>query len=132
MYFIDGDVYRGPVSLEVVPSFGWDWFKFDLGLYTTLESIKIAGTNVGNWNFTFRPGGRVTPPMLPLYGRIAFPLQLQKHNFDYGVMLGIGADFPVTGILGIVVEVDTTLSDKLRWGGDGVPLEFRVGISLRF
>lgn len=132
VYFLDGDAYRGPVSLEVVPSFGWNWFKFDLGLYATLESIKIEGWNVGYWNFTFRPGGRVTPPGLPLYFRFAFPLQLQRNDFDYGVMFGVGVDFRVTGILGIVLEVDTTLSKYLEWGGDGVPLEFRGGISLHF
>lgn len=132
MYFIDDDVFRGPVSLEVVPSFGWPWFKFDLGLSTTLESIRIGGTNLGYWNFTFRPGGRLTPPMLPLYLRMAVPLQIQRHDFDYGLMFGVGADFPIWGILGIVIEVDTTLSKNMEWGGDGVPLEFRAGVSLHF
>jgi hypothetical protein len=37
MYFIHNDVYRSPVSLELVPSLGWSWFKFDLGLSTTLN-----------------------------------------------------------------------------------------------
>ena len=64
VYFVHDEAYRGPVSLEVVPSFGWDWFKFDFGVSTTLESVKIAGTNVGNWNFTFRPGARLTPPLV--------------------------------------------------------------------
>ncbi len=132
MYFIDSDVYRGPVSIEVVPSFGWSWLKLDLGLSTTLESIRIAGTDVGNWNFTFRPGGRLTPPMLPLYLRAAFPLQIQRHNFDYGIMFGVGTDIPLFGALGLVLEVDTTLSKDLEWGGKGVPLEFRGGVSFRF
>lgn len=132
MYFIDGDVYRGPVTLEVVPSLGWTWFKFDLGLYTTLESIRIAQTKVGYWNFTFRPGGRLTPPMIPLYFRVAFPLQFRRHSFDYGVMFGAGLDIHIIAILGIVFEVDTTLTKDLEWGGDGVPLEFRGGVSLHF
>ena len=132
MYFIDGSVYRSPVSLELVPSLGWSWFKFDLGLSATLESIRIAGTDVGYWNFTFRPGARLTPPMTPLYLRVAFPLQIQRHNFDWGVMFGAGADIPIIWILGIVLEVDTTLSNDLEWGGSGVPLEFRVGPSLHF
>ena len=132
MYFIDGDVYRQQVTLEAVPSFGWSWFKFDLGLYTTLESIEIGGWNVGNWNFTFRPGGRLTPPMVPVYLRVAFPLQIQRHAFDAGLMFGVGVDIAVLEILGIVLEVDTTLSDYLGWGGDGIPLEFRAGVSLHF
>jgi hypothetical protein len=132
MYFTHGSTYRGPVSLEVVPSFGWEWIKLDLGLSTTLESIEIAGTNWGHWNWTFRPGARITPPMIPLYFRFAVPLQIQRHDFDYGLMFGLGADIPVVGPLGIVIEADTTLSKNLGWGGDGVPLEFRAGISLHF
>lgn len=132
MYFIDSNVYRGPVSLEIVPSIGWSWFKFDFGLSTTLESVEVAGTHVGYWNFTFRPGFRVTPPMIPLYFRAAFPLQLQRDNFDWGVMFGVGLDIHIIAILGIVFEVDTALSKDLEWGGAGIPLEFRIGISLHF
>jgi hypothetical protein len=132
MYFIDGDVYRSPVSLEVVPSLGWSWLKFDLGLCATLESIRIAGSNVGYWNFTFRPGARLTPPMIPLYLRVAFPLEVQRDNFDWGLMFGVGADIHLIAILGIVLEIDTALTHDLEWGGGGVPLEFRAGISLHF
>jgi hypothetical protein len=132
IYLIDGDGYRGPVSLEVVPSIGLTWIKFDLGLSTTLESLRVAGTSVGYWNFTFRPGGRLTPPMIPAYLRVAFPLQLQRHDFDWGVLLGAGLDIPIVGILALVFEFDTTLSKNLEWGGRGVPLEFRGGVSLHF
>ncbi len=132
MYFIDHHVYRGPVSLEVVPSIGWSWFKFDLGLYWTVESLRISDTRVGFWNFTFRPGGRLTPPMIPLYLRIAFPLQIQQNDFDWGVMLGLGADIHIYKFLGIVLEVDTSLTNRLDWGGNGAPLEFRIGVSFWF
>jgi hypothetical protein len=132
MYFIHSDVYRSPVTLELVPSLGWSWFKFDLGLSTTLESVQIAGGHVGYWNFTFRPGGRLTPPMLPLYLRVAFPLQIQRDNFDWGLMFGAGVDIHIIAILGIVFEIDTALTKDLEWGGGGVPLEFRVGASLHF
>jgi hypothetical protein len=132
MVFYQGDVYRRPVNLELVPSFGWKWFKFDLGLVVGLESLEVAGTDIGHWAFTFRPGGRLTPPMIPLYLRVAFPLVCQRDNFDFGVMFGLGVDIKVFKILGIIIEVDTSLNDDYSWGGDGVPLEFRVGISLKF
>jgi hypothetical protein len=132
MFFIHHDVYRGPVSLEVVPSFGWSWFKFDLGLATTLESVEIAGTDVGHWAFTFRPGGRLTPPMLPLYLRVAFPLMIHRHDFDWGMMVGLGADIRLVGALGLVLEADTAIHHHLNWGRDGMPLEFRAGVSLHF
>lgn len=129
MYFIHDHTYRGPVSLEVVPSLGWSWFKLDLGLSSTLESIRIAGTHVGDWNFTFRPGGRLTPPFLPLYLRAAIPLEIHQHSFNWGVLFGLGADIKLFWIIGLVIEVDTTLQKNLSWGGDGVPLEFRAGLS---
>ena len=132
MYFYDGGVYRSPVSLELVPSLGWSWFKFDLGLSATLESVQIESTNVGYWNFTFRPGARLTPPMIPLYLRVAFPLQCQRHDFDWGLMFGAGLDIHLIAILGIVLEIDTALTHDLKWGGDGVPLEFRAGLSFHF
>jgi hypothetical protein len=132
MYFVHGDVYRQQVTFEVVPSFGWSWFKIDLGLYIAFEDLWIPGVHAGSWNFTFRPGGRVTPPMIPLYFRFAFPLQIQRDYFDYGVLFGLGVDIPVLPILGIVLEVDTTLTNDLDWGGIGVPLEFRAGVAFHF
>ena len=132
VYFVDGEAYREQVSFEVVPSWGWDWFRFDLGVLTTFESFRIGDTNVGNWNFTFRPGGKVTPPMIPLYFRFAFPLQLQRHAFNYGVLLGGGVDIRVIRLLGIVFEINTTLNSELEFGRRGVPLEFRLGVNFHF
>ncbi len=132
MYFVHGSVYREQVTFEVVPSFGWSWFKIDLGLYIAFEDLWIPGFHSGSWNFTFRPGGRVTPPMIPLYFRFAFPLEIQRDYFNYGVLFGLGVDIPILPILGIVLEVDTTLNRDLEWGVVGVPLEFRGGVALHF
>ena len=70
--------------------------------------------------------------MIPLYLRVAVPLQIQRHDFDWGLLFGVGADIHIVWILGIVLEADTTLSNHLKWGGDGVPLEFRVGLSFHY
>jgi hypothetical protein len=132
VYFIDSDAFRGPVSLELVPSFGWPLLKLDLGLYTTFESVQIGSSSVGHWNFTFRPGARLTPTLIPLYIRFAIPLILLKDDTDFGLMFGAGLDFQLGGIIGLVFEVDTTLSKNLEWGGNGVPLEFRAGLSFHY
>jgi len=132
VYFINSDAYRGPVSLELVPSFGWPLLKIDLGLSTTFESVHIEGSNAGHWNFTFRPGARLTPTTLPIYFLFAVPLVFQDGDTDFGLMFGAGLDFHLSGIVGLVLEVDTTLSKNLEWGGDGVPLEFRAGLSFHF
>jgi hypothetical protein len=129
---IHSNVDRLPVSLEAVPYLGWSWFKFELGLYTTLEDLQIKGTSVGRWNFSIRPGARLTPPIIPLYLRAAIPLQIQTSDFDWGFLFGIGADIHLIAILGLVIEVDTILTQNLDWGRIGFPLEFRLGVSLNF
>jgi hypothetical protein len=45
------------------------------------------------------------------------------------LMLGIGLDFHIAGRLGFVLEADTTFRHDLSWGGDGMPLEVRAGLS---
>lgn len=132
LYVLEGEAYRGPVSFELVPSFGWEYFRIDLGLGTTLESIEIGGTHVGEWAFLFRPGARLTAPILPMYLRFAVPLYLQQHNTDWGFLFGLGVDIPLIGIVGLVLEADTTLTSDLEWGGVGVPVELRAGVSFRF
>lgn len=132
IYFYGGGAYRGPVSLEVLPSFGGAWIRVDLGLATTLESVRIEGTHVGDWNFTFRPGARLTSPSMPLYLRVAFPLVFRASDFDWGVLFGLGADFRASRLVGIMLEVDTTLTRYLQWGTAGLPLEFRAGVSFHF
>ena len=125
VYFVKGDALRGPISLELVPSFGWKWFKFDLGLYATLEELRSADRD-----FIFRPGARLTPPVIPLYLRAAFPLTV-THGFDWGFMAGLGVDFFILRPLGIFLEADTFITRDGNWG-DVVPLEFRLGAKLAF
>jgi hypothetical protein len=132
MFFLNDATYRGPVTLEVVPSIGGEWVKADLGLSTTLESVRIAGTDIGNWAFTARPGARLTPPMIPLYIRGAVPVQIREDNLDWGLLGGVGTDIRLMEKVGLVLEVNTTLSKDLDWGNDGIPLEFRAGMSLYF
>jgi hypothetical protein len=129
--FAGGEAYRGPLSLEVVPSIGVYHVRFDLGFYMTFEDLEIASTSAGYWNFTLRPGVRVFAPVAPLYFRLAFPLVFGQPDFDWGVMLGLGADIPLGPVVGLVLEMDTTLTKNLEWGGAAVPLEFRIGVSFR-
>jgi len=129
---ISKKLYRGPFSLELMPSMEMGWLTVDLGLLTALEKVHIANTELGNWGITLRPGGRLTPPPLPVYLRIAFPLQFQAHNFDWGVLFGLGTDLRIFKNIGIVLELDSTLSKALNWGRLGMPWEFRAGLSFHF
>lgn len=130
MVLASSEVFRAPVTLSLVPSARWPWFSVDLGLSTALESLTIGDTGISGWGFTFFPGAQLAPPMTPFYVRAAIPLQIRAHGFGWGVLFGVGVDVPLTEHLGIVAEVDSTLSSELSFGGDGVLLEFRVGMSL--
>ncbi|MFA6034560.1 MAG: hypothetical protein WC889_16800 [Myxococcota bacterium] len=123
-------VSRIPVSLELVPSLGWTWFKFDLGLYITLEDLQ-AGNVALDKNLTLRPGCRFTPTFMPLYFRFAVPLQV-VNNFDVGFLFGLGVDFKLLGPLGIFGEVNTQLTNNFSWGSNGVPLDFHAGLRVAF
>lgn len=124
--FYDGEGYRSPVSIEVLPSISpIPWVKVDLGFFATLEDVRG-----GDRNFVLRPGVRITPPILPVYGRLALPLQT-TNGFDWGFLVGVGASFGIS-IVSLFAEVDTFLTDDGDWGGTVVPLDFRVGVELSF
>lgn len=70
--------------------------------------------------------------MLPVYFRFAVPLVFLQDDTDWGFMFGAGLDFHLGGIVALVFEIDTTLSKNLEWGGGGIPLEFRTGLSFHY
>jgi len=126
VYFLDDDTaIRGPVTLAVEPSFGWEWVKLDLGLLTTLEDLEDVP-----YHFVLRPGVRITPP-IPLYARFAVPIQLAS-EFDYGFLVGVGGDIRITDPVGLFVEVNTFFTEDGEWGDGQWPLEFRAGVRFFF
>ncbi|GMV43774.1 MAG: hypothetical protein AMXMBFR64_54900 [Myxococcales bacterium] len=125
LYVVEREPLRGPFSLELVPSLGWDWIKLDLGIYATLEELESGGRDL-----MFRPGVRVTPPV-PVYGRAAFNLTA-TNGFDWGFLLGVGLDIPLIPPLGLIAELDTFLTEGGEFGGRVVPLELKVGARLAF
>jgi hypothetical protein len=126
VYFVDDNTaIRGPVTLAVTPSFGWEWLELDLGLLTTLEDLEDVP-----YHFTLRPGVRITPP-IHVYARFAVPIQIAR-DFDYGFLVGVGGDIPVSDPVGLFVEVNTFFTDDGDWGRDQWPLEFRAGVRFFF
>lgn len=104
VYFVDGGAERGPVSLELTPSLAFEWVKLDLALFAYVEDLAIVGPT-----FALRPGVRITPPFLPVYGRFAIPLHLAE-EFDYGFLLGVGGELGLD-VLALFLEVNTFFTD---------------------
>lgn len=125
LYVVDDEVLRGPISLEVVPSYGWEWISIDLGIYATLEELESSDRDL-----MFRPGFRITPP-LPIYGRAALNLTA-THGFDWGFLLGVGVEFPPATPVKFIAEIDTFLTDDGDFGGTIFPLELKVGALVEF
>jgi len=125
VYFVDGDAERSPVSLELTPSYAFEWVKLDLALFAYVEDLDIVGPT-----FALRPGVRVTPPVLPVYARFAIPLHLAD-EFDYGFLLGAGGELSLLDVIAFFLEVNTFFTDDGDWTG-AVPLEFRLGARITF
>lgn len=117
------DALRGPVSVEVVPSIGWDLIKLDLGVWIPTEQLKDRDQTV-----VLRPGVRLTPG--PIFIRAAAPIHLGTERVDSGVLLGLGARLKLGRTLGVFIEADGFPSSRDDF--DSMPLEGRAGVLFAF
>ena len=122
--FQDGeDTGFGP-TLELGGSFSVLIAAVDLTYWTDLDDAGEASQ--------LRLGGRLTPPVLPLYGRLAFGLPLDGDVRDaQGGDVIIGAGFEVFSLplFSLVVELD------YHWWTEGIdahPLEAKAGVVIGF
>ena len=134
MYFIHKDVYRGPVSPGSWIPLAGHGSNSTLAYLRRLRASKSqAQTSATGTSPSASRLATNSTHDSPLYLRVAVPLQIQRHDFDLGPIVWCRRrDIHIVWILGIVLEADTTLSNHLKWGGDGVPLEFRVGLSFHY
>lgn len=117
---------RGPVSVELVPSFG-DVLRFDLGLYMRLVTNPSGQSDD---DLSLRPGLRLGSANFPFYLRAAVPLVLATQGLDYRLMLGAGLHLPVGEHASLVVEVDTLPAKQFIIRHDC--LEGRAGFAFGF
>lgn len=117
---------RGPVSVELVPSFG-DVLRFDLGLYMRLVTNPSGQSDD---DLSLRPGLRLGSANFPFYLRAAVPLVLASQGLDYRLMLGAGLHLPVGEHASLVVEVDTLPAKQFVIRHD--QLEGRAGFAFGF
>jgi hypothetical protein len=113
----------GP-TLEVGGSFSVLIAAVDLTYWTDLDD---AGPNS-----QLRLGGRITPPVIPLYGRLALGLPLDGDTRDaLGADIVIGAGFEAFSLplFSLLIELDYH-----QWteGIDARPLELKAGAIIGF
>ena len=117
------DVDLGP-TIEVGPSFSVLLAAVDLTYWNDLDEAGDSSQ--------LRLGGRITPPVIPLYGRLALGLPLDGDVRDAaGVDVVIGAGFEA---LSLPLFSLTVGLDYHYWteGTDIHPLEAKVGVALGF
>ena len=113
----------GP-TVEVGPSFSVPFLALDLTYWTDLDDAGEASQ--------LRLGGRVKPPLIPLYGRLAFGLPLDSDTRDVlGTDIILGAGFEVLSLA--LLKFNIELDYHVWTEADGFhPLEAKVGVAIGF
>jgi len=113
----------GP-TLEVGPSFSVPIISIDITYWTDLDNASNTGQ--------VRIGGRLKPPIIPLYGRLAVGLPLDSTTRDNaGVDIIIGAGYTLFSLPLIAVNLEL---DYNRYTGlsDIHPFEIKAGVAIGF
>lgn len=117
------DTNFGP-TVEVGGSFSVLIAAVDLTYWTDLDDAGAASQ--------LRLGGRITPPVIPLYGRLALGLALDGDTRDVlgtDIIIGAGFEAFALPLFSLVVELDY---HKWTEGSDFHPLELKAGATIGF
>ena len=125
--FQDGeDSSLGP-TVELGPSLSVPFASLDLTYWTDLDDAGEASQ--------LRLGGRLKPPLVPVYGRLALGLPLDGDTRDvFGTDVIIGAGFEAFSLPLFKLNVEL---DYHYWtdGPEGIsihPFEAKVGVAIGF
>jgi hypothetical protein len=125
--FQDGeDSSLGP-TLELGPSLSVPFIAVDLTYWTDLDDAGEASQ--------LRIGGRIKPPLAPVYGRLALGLPLDGDTRDVlGTDIIFGAGFEALSLPLVKLNVEL---DYHYWtdGPEGIsihPFEAKVGVAIGF
>src|SRR5688500_15809274 len=123
---VSPEVNAEPTNLMVAPGISILWLRLQAGLVADLPDVENRDFDIG-----IRPMLTLSPPILPLYGRLIFAFnnllddELRTVAYDAAVGLSFGlagvAIFAEAGVL------PRSLKSEMVW-----VLEGRLGVSLGF
>jgi hypothetical protein len=119
-----------PTSVMVAP--GLTFFsvlRLQLGVEAALPDVEQSKFDLG-----FRPMLTVSPPILPLYGRLILAFNNLLHDnrtTAYGGALGFAVNLPVVvASVGVFAEIGLlprSVNDQMQWNA-----EARAGVAFKF
>ncbi|MFH1529106.1 MAG: hypothetical protein ABIK09_00035 [Pseudomonadota bacterium] len=121
MIFVDKDVERSNVDLEILLFYKLSMLKIDLAMRMDMEDI--------DQKVQLLPGVRLDLPLV--YLRAAIPVNVHG-AFDWGFLVGLGMDYQFMKVIAVFAELDTTIYLKDGDPTSHWPLEARVGLELTF
>jgi hypothetical protein len=121
---ISPDTAAQPLNVMVAPGFSFAILRLQLGLVADVPDVKDSEFDIG-----LRPMLTISPPILPLYGRIVFAVNslLNDVTVAYGAALGLSFGLGGIGIFAEAGLLPRSVQDTFTW-----VLEGRLGVSLGF
>jgi hypothetical protein len=115
-----------PLNLMVAPGISFVVVRLQLGFVADMPDVENSKFDIG-----FRPMVTISPPILPLYGRLIFAvnnlIESEKRTIAYGGALGLSFGLGGIGVFAEGAVLPRTKNDVTSW-----VLEGRAGISLGF
>jgi hypothetical protein len=121
---------RTPTSLMIAPGFSFPFVRLQLGFDGVLGDVDSYESTI-----RYRPMITISPPVIPLYGRVIFafthPFDSDKRTTQYGGALGLSFGLPVVvasvHVFAEVAVLPYSLADQIYWAGEG-----RAGVGISF
>ncbi|HXU81108.1 MAG TPA: hypothetical protein VN914_06910 [Polyangia bacterium] len=123
---VSPDTKAQPLNLMAAPGISFVVVRLQLGLVADLPDVQNSKFDIG-----LRPMLTISPPILPLYGRVVFAVNNMIHgdrrSFTYGGALGLSF-----GLAGVGVFAEAGLLPRVKSGVTAWVIEGRLGLSLGF
>jgi hypothetical protein len=123
---VSPEVAAQPTNLMVAPGIQFVFVRLSLGVVADLPDVKESEFDLG-----LRPMLTISPPILPLYGRLVFAvnnlINSDRRTLAYGAALGLSF-----GLAGIGVFAEAGLLPRSQNNQTFWVLEGRLGVSLGF
>ena len=123
---VSPDVQAEPTNLMVAPGISLLWLRLQLGLVADLPDVEDRDFDIG-----LRPMLTLSPPILPLYGRLVFAfnnlMDEDLRTVAYGAVVGLSFGLAGVGVFAEAGVLPRSLNSEMLW-----VLEGRAGISLGF